>query len=139
MLGLPKSLGEIYGVLYCARQPMTMFDIIEHLGISKGSASQGLKMLRTLGAVREVSNPDDRKTYFQADVELKQIVGGFIREEIRPHLKSGQQKLQALADDVDQIEDPELKEFYDERVVRLERWSKKANLVLPILQKFLGK
>lgn len=139
MLGLPKSVGEIYGVLYCAREPMTMVDIINHLGISKGSASQGLKMLRTLGAVYDVSNPDDRKTYFKADMELKQIVGGFIREEIRPHLKSGKEKLQTLSQEVDGIEDPELKAFYDERVTRLERWSSKANLVLPILQKFLGK
>lgn len=139
MLGLPKSVGEIYGVLYCTRQPMTMFDIIERLGISKGSASQGLKMLRTLGAVREVSNPEDRKTYFEADVELKQIVGGFIREEIRPHLHSGKQKLETLAEEINTIEDPETKAFYDERVHRLDRWSKKANLVLPVLQKILGK
>ncbi len=139
MLGLPKSVGEIYGVLYCARQPMTMFDIIDRIGISKGSTSQGLRMLRTLGAVREVSTPDDRKTYYEADVELKKIVGGFLREEIRPHLKSGKEKLKTLEMEVEAIDDPELREFYDERVVRLERWSKKANLVLPLLQKFLGK
>ena len=96
MIGLPKSLGEIYGVLYASPKPMTMQDLINRLGISKGSASQGLKMLRTLGAVRQVDYRDDRKTYFEADVELKKLVGGFIREEIRPHLKSGQDKLARL-------------------------------------------
>jgi len=138
MLGLPRSVGEIFGVLYCSPKPLTMFDIVERLSISKGSASQGLKMLRTLGAVREVDYLDDRKTYFIADVELKKIAGGFIREEIRPHLKSGKKKLKALTEELDQIDDPEIKEFYEERIKRLGRWSKKANLVLPLLQKFLG-
>jgi len=138
MLGLPKSVGEIFGVLYGSPKPLTMFDIIDRINISKGSASQGLKMLRTLGAVREVDCDDDRKTYFEADVELKKIVGGFIREEIRPHLLSGKERLQALNNELEHIDDPELKEFYEERIERLDRWSKKANLVLPILQKFLG-
>ncbi|BDS07004.1 transcriptional regulator [Oceaniferula spumae] len=138
MLGLPKSLGEIYGVLFASPTPLTMHDLVTRLGISKGSASQGLKTLRTLGAVREVDYKDDRKTYFQADVELKKLVGGFIREEIRPHLQSGKHKLQNLHTEAQKIDDPELREFYDERIERLERWSRKANLVLPLLQKFLG-
>lgn len=138
MLGLPKSVGDIYGVLYASPTPLTMLDLVDRLGISKGSASQGLKMLRTLGAVREVDYRDDRKTYFEADVELKKMVGGFIREEIRPHLLSAQEKLKALHLETEKIDDPELREFYQERVKRLERWSGKANLALPLLQKFLG-
>lgn len=138
MLGLPKSVGEIFGVLFASPKPLTMLDLVERLGISKGSASQGLKMLRTLGAVREVDYNDDRKTYFEADVELKKLVGGFIREEIRPHLTSGQEKLGKLEKELANVDDPELKNFYDERLKRLKRWSGKANLVLPLLQKFLG-
>ena len=138
MLGLPKSVGEIYGILYTSRHPLTMFDIVDRLRISKGSVSQGLKMLRTLGAVSEVDYHDDRKTYFTANVELKKIVGGFIGEEIRPHLKSGKEKLRILSEELDLIKDPELKVFYEERIDRLGRWSKKANLVLPLLQRFLG-
>jgi len=138
MLGLPKSVGEIFGVLFASPKPLTMLDLVNRLGISKGSASQGLKMLRTLGAVREVDYSDDRKTYFEADVELKKLVGGFIREEIRPHLSSGQKKLKSLEKEISKVDDPELKEFYEERVKRLGRWSGKANLVLPLLQKFLG-
>lgn len=138
VLGLPKSVGEIYGTLYISPNPLTMLDLVDRLGISKGSASQGLKMLRTLGAVREVEHDNDRKTYFRADIELKKLVGGFIREEIRPHLKSGKEKLNTLHKEAQNIKDPELRKFYDERIDRLERWSGKANLVLPLLQKFLG-
>lgn len=138
ILGVPKSVGEIYGLLFASPKPLTMADLIDQLGISKGSASQGLRMLRTLGAVREVEFNNDRKTYFEADVELKKLVGGFIREEIRPHLNSGNEKLLLLEKELDTVTDPELREFYEVRIMRLKRWAKKANLVLPLLQKFLG-
>ena len=138
ILGLPKSIGEIYGLLYLARSPLALDDFVKRLEISKGSASQGLKMLRTLGAILEVEGEDSRRTYFKADLRLKQLVGGFIREQVRPHLQSGEAKLQALAEEAGREEDPEAREFYQERVEKLDWWSKKARLVLPLLQKVLG-
>ena len=42
-VGLPKSLGQIYGLLFCREQALAMNDIMNLLGISKGSASQGLQ------------------------------------------------------------------------------------------------
>jgi len=139
ILGLPKSLGEIYGSLYVSQKPLTMLDLIEKLHISKGSASQGLKTLKTLGAVNEVTFEHDRKTYFKANCELKKLVGGFVREEIKPHLKSGQHKLEQLESELKKIDDPDQRKFYEEKITRLSRWASKANLMLPLLQHFLGK
>ena len=138
VLGLPKSVGEIYGLLYISPDPQSLHDLVTRLGISKGSASQGLRFLRTLGAVVEVSGPDERRTYFKADTNLKQLVGGFIREEIRPHLQSGDTKLEALADAAALEGDEELREFYERRVSRLKHWTKQARLILPLVQRVLG-
>ena len=52
--GLPKSYGQIYGLLFCRDQPLAMDEVVEILKISKGSASQGLRALRQLGAVSSV-------------------------------------------------------------------------------------
>lgn len=136
--GLPGSVGEIFGLLFASPKPLTMADLVERLNISKGSASQGLKMLRTLGAVRDVEYDNERKAYFEADIELKKLVGGFIREQVRPHLNSGTRKLGELEKELDTVTDPELREFYENRIKVIKRWSGKANLVLPLLQKFLG-
>ena len=54
IFGVPKSVGQIYGVLYATPEPLSFSDIVEQLNISKGSASQGLQLLRSLGAVRHV-------------------------------------------------------------------------------------
>lgn len=138
VLGLPKSVGEIYGLLYISEAPQSLDDLVTRLGISKGSASQGLRFLRTLGAVTEVSGPDERRTYFQADTNLKRLVGGFIKEEIRPHLQSGDTKLKALADCAALEPDEERREFYERRVSRLNHWTKQARLILPLVQRVLG-
>lgn len=129
ILGLPKSVGEIYGLLYLSQEPMALGDIVERLGISKGSVSQGLKMLRSLGAVSD-AEPQGRRAYYVANVELKMLVGGFIRSEVRPHLVSAKDKLR----DLDDLGDS----FYKERISRLKSWRKKSSLLMPLIQKFLG-
>ena len=133
VIGLPKSVGEIYGLLFARDAVLSLDDLVLVLDVSKGTASQGLKMLRTLGAVREVDSFDSRKTYYQADVELKSLVGGFIREEIRPHMNSAQVKIGALRELVDEGDS-----FALDRVERLDKWRRKASLLLPILQKILS-
>jgi DNA-binding transcriptional regulator GbsR (MarR family) len=136
--GLPKSIGEIYGLLFISREPLALDDLVGRLHISKGSASQGLKLLRTLGAIRESEGPDARRTYFQADTQLKKLVGGFIREQLGPHLKSGDERLKGLGTQAAAEGDPDLRAFYAERVNTLKRWSKKARLVFPLVQRVLG-
>lgn len=138
VLGLPRSLGEIYGLLFISPQPLSLDDLVTLLGISKGSASQGLRTLRTLGAVREASGNGDRRTYFEPATELKRLVGGFIREQIRPHIESGKTKLQRLQETALRDVDPGDREFYSERIDRLESWMKRGGQVLPMLQKLLG-
>ena len=52
ILGYPKSIGEIFGLLYVTKEPICMEDIINRLGISLGAASQGLKQLKAINAVK---------------------------------------------------------------------------------------
>lgn len=139
VLGLPPSLGEIYGLLFVSRSPLSLDDLVQRLGISKGSASQGLRTLKSLGAVRESDqNGSERRTYYEPAVDLKRLVGGFIREQIRPHLDSGKSKIRQLTDTADQIDDPDHREFLHSRVERLDQWLRNGSRVLPFIQKILG-
>src|ERR1700689_637831 len=61
VLGQPRSVAEIYGLLFASHQPLAMDTLIERLNLSKGSASQGLKYLQELGAVRTVYVAGDRR------------------------------------------------------------------------------
>lgn len=138
VLGLPRSIGEIYGLLFISPDPLSLDDLVQRLGISKGSASQGLRALKGLGAVREITIENSRRCHYQADIELKRLVGGFIREQVRPHLESGQAKIGRLLEVADENPDPSQREFIRGRVKQLEYWIKKGRIVLPVLQKVLG-
>ena len=138
VLGLPRSIGEIYGLLFISSEPLSLDDLVARLAISKGSVSQGLRMLKTLGAIREAGNHSHRRTYYQPATDLKRLAGGFIKEQIRPHLESGKSKLEQLNITADSIEDPDRREFARERIDKLDTWIRKSSHVLPVLQKLLG-
>lgn len=133
VVGLPPSAGQIYGLLFSSREPLALDQLVERLDISKGSASQGLRLLRQLGAVKEIQLPDDRRTFYRAEDQLRRLVGGFVREQIRPHMDSGLEKidsLQTLArQDVSHADT-----FYDERASRVRGWLRRGNRLLPILR-----
>ena len=86
-VGLPKPYGQIYGLLFCHDLPLSMDEVMELLNISKGSASQGLRALRQLGAISSVFAPGYRKERF---------VAGFLREQADPHLDKGVARLKQI-------------------------------------------
>ncbi|MFN6018265.1 MAG: GbsR/MarR family transcriptional regulator, partial [Verrucomicrobiota bacterium] len=132
--------GEIYGLLFISQAPLSLDDLVKRLKISKGSASQGLRTLKSLGAVRETNGNGngERRTYYEPAVELKRLVGGFIREQIRPHLDSGRHKIKRLGDLANDETDPERRKFLLERTDRLDHWIRNGGRVLPIIQRILG-
>jgi HTH-type transcriptional regulator, glycine betaine synthesis regulator len=138
VLGLPKSLGEIYGLLFFSPQALSLDDVVNKLKLSKGSASQGLRTLRELGAVREATNHNSRRTLYEPDVDLKRLVGGFIREQVRPHIDSGRSKVTKLIKHAGQEEDAQLQKFYRLRLKKLDGWMSRGRVVLPIIQRMLG-
>src|SRR5436853_1761730 len=81
LLGQPRSLAEIYGLLFISARPLAMDDLIERLRLSKGSASQGLKFLRNTGAVRTVYVAGDRRAHYEAVAELRNLSRRFLREQ----------------------------------------------------------
>jgi HTH-type transcriptional regulator, glycine betaine synthesis regulator len=140
LLGQPKSVGEIYGLLFISEQPLTLEAIMGRLNMSKGSASQGLKFLRGLGAVRVVYQAGDRRDHHQAEASLKVLAAGFIRGEVLPHLESGEASLvrmEELAKSLPADEPGRLRrKFGLERVRRLANWHRRGRQILPLILKF---
>lgn len=96
VLGLPRSLGEIYGLLFASPKPLAFQEIAERLNLSKGSVSQGLRFLRTIGAIKPVVITGDRREYFEPEIELRALVGGFLRERLNPQLELWGARAKAL-------------------------------------------
>jgi DNA-binding transcriptional regulator GbsR (MarR family) len=137
LLGQPRSLAEIYGLLFISARPMAMDDLIERLRLSKGSASQGLKFLRNAGAVRMVYVAGDRRAHYEAVAELRNLSARFLREQIVPHLDNGQARLERIAGMVKQLPAGE-RARVNGRVTMLQSWGKRGRRFLPVVLKILG-
>jgi DNA-binding transcriptional regulator GbsR (MarR family) len=136
ILGMPKSVGELYGVLFVSPEALPMETLMERLNMSKGAASQGLKLLRSFGAVRTTYVAGDRRDHFLADFDLSHFATGFIKGELQPHLDSGLLRMQRLEQLI--AESPEAsRQVAENRLARLRHWHEKGQAMLPWILKFL--
>jgi len=139
MLGIPKSVGEIYGLLFASAQPLAFQDIIDRLKISKGSASQGLRFLRGVGAIKATYVAGDRRDHFVPETELRALLSGFLREKIQPHLESGAVRIDGLRKMAAETSgDPARSAILRERVEKLKTWHKRGRSIVPIISKIFG-
>ncbi len=138
LLGQPRSYAEIYGLLFISPGALTMDDIIERLQLSKGSASQGLRFLNQLGAVRAVYIPGDRRTHYEAVAELKSLTSRFLRDNVVPHLDSGLERLDRINELTKGLSSKE-RQHVAARIKLLQSWERNGRRVLPILARILGR
>ena len=132
LLGMPKSVGEIYGLLYFSPSALSMEHIVKHLGISIGSASQGLKTLRSLKAVRTSYVPGDRRDHYLAETEFRRLFSNFIKEEIMPHMDSAKERIERMESSLPPLS-KEAEEFYKIRIEKLKRLTRAGGRLLPAL------
>lgn len=136
ILGLPKSIGQIYGLMFVSSDPLAMDQVVEKLDISKGSASQGLATLKGLGAILPIHIEGDRREHFVADLQVSRIVNHFFEEKLEPRLSNGEGRLDRMAQLADNGGDPKENEPLN-RIVALKKWQKRGRKSIPLIKRFL--
>lgn len=64
--GINPTMARIHGLLYINGASLSMDDIMERLGISRGNVSMNLTKLVEWGLVRRVHKRGDRKEYYES-------------------------------------------------------------------------
>jgi DNA-binding transcriptional regulator GbsR (MarR family) len=136
-LGQPRSYAEIYGLLFVSHEPLSMDTLIERLALSKGSASQGLKYLEELGAVRTVYLAGERRAHYEAVAELRNLAGRFLSQQILTHFKDSGARLDRLAAQAQKLS-AERRKYVGARVKLLRSWERNGRRVVPFVLKMLG-
>ena len=140
--GLPRSTGQIYGLLYLSEGPLSLDDMVRFLSISKGSASIGTRYLAGLGVIRQVWIPGDRRDHFEAVGDLGELLRAAFGDFLKPRLASSERRLakivDALEDDFERgaISKTSYK-FCSERLRMLLRYQKKVQSFGPLAEKLL--
>jgi HTH-type transcriptional regulator, glycine betaine synthesis regulator len=131
LLGMPRSIGQIYGLLFFSAEPLSLDEITSLLGISKASASTGTRMLVTWMAIRPVWIPGDRRDYFE-------VLANFVR----PRIVSSGKRLGSLATTLAEDQatgrlTPEEYEICSRRLGNLSRVQARLDRFAPLAEKLL--
>lgn len=165
LLGVPKSVAAIYGVVFASPVPLSFAEIETRLDISKGSVSQGLRVLREVGAIKPAGGghptaEDGRRTAdggvaashesdaldaggsrlrapvaYVPDLELRRLVARFLENRLEKQLTAGSSKLTALSRAVPG-KGGEAAEL-KKRMKSLSDWHGQAKKLLPVARTIL--
>jgi DNA-binding transcriptional regulator GbsR (MarR family) len=136
LLGVPKSVAAIYGLVFASPVPLTFSEITSRLDFSNGSVSQGLRVLKEIGALKGQASEGDRLERFTPDLELRKLIARFLEHRLDQQLKSGSQRLKGLKQMIP-AGTPETTEELTDRLRTLSDWHKRARQLVPVARAFL--
>jgi len=96
LLGVPRSIGQIFGLLYLSAKPLSLDEIARQLAISKGSASMGTRQLVEWGAIRLVAAPRDRRDYYETVTDLAGFIRGSYSNFVKPRILASGGRLDSI-------------------------------------------
>ena len=118
--GFPKAMGAIYGALYLSPQPLSLDELVEQVGVTKGAISTNVRALERLGMVHRRIQVGERKDFYVAETDFWKILKGILREREKSEFD---QALRMVGESLEMVEggevdtqDAELACFYQKRL-----------------------
>jgi DNA-binding transcriptional regulator GbsR (MarR family) len=78
--GFPKGMGAIFGVLYLSPTPLSLDEIVQETGLTKGAVSTEIRALARMGLVHRSSRLGDRKDYYEAETDFYAAIQSLLKE-----------------------------------------------------------
>jgi DNA-binding transcriptional regulator GbsR (MarR family) len=132
ILGVPKSVAAIYGICFASAEPLSFAEIEARLEISKGSVSQGLKLLREVGALRPVAEESARVERYEPDIELRKLVLLYLEQRVSKQLQAGRSRIREIKAALPAGSAG--RGVLKDRVSSLEGWHSKSAALLPLIK-----
>ena len=98
--GFPKGMGAIFAVLYISPIPLSLDEIVQQTGLTKGAISTEVRTLARMGLVHRSSKLADRKDYYEAESDFYKSIRSILKErqnsEFDSAIRSVQETLKEL-------------------------------------------
>jgi DNA-binding transcriptional regulator GbsR (MarR family) len=78
--GFPKGMGAIFAVLYLSPNPLSLNEIVEATGLTKGAISTEVRTLARMGLVHRSSKLADRRDYYEAEDDFYKSIRSLLKE-----------------------------------------------------------
>lgn len=121
--GFPKGMGTIFAVLYLSPWPLSLDEIVQQTGLTKGAISTEVRALARLGLVRRSSKLADRKDYYEAETDFYKSIRSILKERQNSEFDSAVRSVQGTLEKLEsgQVSGDETeKQFILERVRALQ-------------------
>ena len=78
--GFPKGMGAIFAVLYLSPTALSLDEIVQETGLTKGAISTEIRALARMGLVHRSSKLGDRKDYYTAESDFYAAIRSILKE-----------------------------------------------------------
>jgi DNA-binding transcriptional regulator GbsR (MarR family) len=78
--GFPRGMGAIFGVLYLSPAPLSLDELVERTGLTKGAISTEVRSLARIGLVHRSTKLGDRKDYYEAEADFYAAIRSILKE-----------------------------------------------------------
>jgi len=78
--GFPKGMGAIFAVLYLSPVPLSLDEIVQETGLTKGAISTEVRTLARMGLVHRSTKLADRKDYYEAEDDFYKAIRSILKE-----------------------------------------------------------
>ena len=136
LLGQPRSVTQIYGLLFSSARPLAREEVIELLRISRGSACQGLTLLLRLGAARRTYIPGRRPTHYEAVTDMGCVLVRILHQRNPPDLGNSLTWLKEGAQMAKRLPAGEQK-LLNSRISLLQHWQRKVGHLWRLAERIL--
>ncbi|MDX1414059.1 MAG: MarR family transcriptional regulator [Candidatus Promineifilaceae bacterium] len=124
--GFPKAMGAIFGAIYLSPMPISLDEIVEKVGVTKGSVSTNVRTLERLGMVHKQIRVGDRKDYYEAEADFWKIIKGVLREREKSEfdlaLRTVNDSLEMVKEAKPTDTEADLVLFYQQRMENMQRF-----------------
>jgi DNA-binding transcriptional regulator GbsR (MarR family) len=123
--GFPKGMGAIFAVLYISPVPLSLDEIVQQTGLTKGAISTEVRTLARMGLVHRSSKLADRKDYYEAESDFYKSIRSILKErqnsEFDRAIRSVQETLSELESGSVLGDEAEV-QFFRERIKALQEF-----------------
>src|SRR5512147_240823 len=78
--GFPKGMGAIFAVLYLSPTALSLDEIVQETGLTKGAISTEIRGLARMGLVHRSTKLGDRKDYYEAEADFYAAIQSILKE-----------------------------------------------------------
>jgi HTH-type transcriptional regulator, glycine betaine synthesis regulator len=134
--GVSRSIGEIFGLIFCAPRPVNFDHVVRALGISSGSASHGLRRMCQMGIIRSCYVARDRRVHYELKASLRGLVSALLEENLLVPLGMADEQIDKLRSRLDDAS--AASRTLLSRIELLATWNAKFRAALKPMMEALG-